>query len=328
MEGMDENGHGKVPFGILIFSRLASLSLGALSGAIREVKMAFALASVGMAVVLVGGLATQDGHVADTKTLPDTRTERVQKPLQMGDKLWVSNLNGWIKVVGWDKAEILLEAEIRDAPKRRVDLQVQTKEGGIEVIANFEQAKWYRSLLSGKPSPRCEMTLHVPMKLQGHFRTTNGNVNVSDISGYVKCRTTNGDLHIQKVSGEVHADTTNGTVNASGLKARIKGGTTNGRIVLENVEGGIKMETTNGGIRAINLDGWGEGIRLETTNGGIEVELGKATGEVVAKNTNGSLDIEVKGNLFVKEKRRVHVKIPGRNQNIHLETTNGSIKVR
>ncbi len=277
---------------------------------------------------LVGGLATCQGTYAEAKEAVETRTEKIQKPLSMGDKLWVSNRNGAIKVVGWDKAEMLLEAEIRDTPKRRVDLQVQSKAGGIEVTANFEQAKWYRSLFSGNPSPRCEMTLHVPMKLQGHFRTTNGNVNVSDINGYVRCRTTNGDLHIEKISGEVHADTTNGTVNASHLKARIKGGTTNGRIVLENVEGGIRMETTNGGIKAINLDGWGEGIHLETTNGGIDVELGQATGAVTAENTNGSLDVAIKGEVQIKEKRRVQVKMAGRSQSIHLETTNGSIKVR
>jgi DUF4097 and DUF4098 domain-containing protein YvlB len=173
------------------------------------------------------------------------------------------------------------------------------------------------------------MTLPVPHRLLGHFRTTNGSVSVARLDGYARCETTNGNITLRDLSGEVLADTTNGTVEAHRLKARIKGGTTNGRIVLEDVEGGIKMETTNGSIVAKGLDGWGEGIHLETTNGSLEVELGKASGELNAGNSNGSLDVKVPGAQVIElAKHSAHLKIPGKAQKITLETTNGSITVR
>ena len=127
----------------------------------------------------------------------------------------------------------------------------------------------------------------------------------------------------------MQVDTTNGSIEARSLAARIKGSTTNGRIVLEDIEGGIRLETTNGTIRARNLDGWGEGIHLESTNGNIEVALGKASGDLMVENSNGSLDLKVTGAQVIElTKHSAHLKVPGRTQPIHLETTNGSVHVK
>jgi DUF4097 and DUF4098 domain-containing protein YvlB len=257
-----------------------------------------------------------------------TRVENRTERLAYGSRLWVRNRNGNITVSGWDKEEVVLRAEIRDTEKRPIQLVVQRKGADLDIEALYEQPKWTLSF-GFTPSPRCQMTLQVPRRLQGHFRTTNGGVEVSNLEGYARCETTNGNINLSDIAGEALADTTNGTVKALRLKARIKGGTTNGRIFLENVEGGIKMETTNGNITARGLDGWGEGIRLETTNGSIDVELGKATGDLVADNSHGSLDVKVPGARVVEaDKHTVRLKIPGKAQKITLDTTNGSITVR
>ena len=159
--------------------------------------------------------------------------------------------------------------------------------------------------------------------------STNGTVAVENLDGYARCEATNGSILISHVRGEVQVDTTNGSIEARSLAARIKGSTTNGRIILEDIEGGIRLETTNGTIRARNLDGWGEGIHLESTNGSIEVELGKATGDLAAENSNGSLDFRITGAQMIElTKHSAHLKVSGRAQLIHLETTNGSIRVK
>jgi hypothetical protein len=261
---------------------------------------------------------------AGTSVRTETRSER----LAFGSKLWVRNRNGAIRVSGWDKEEVALTAEIRDSDRRRIDLVVRRVGQDLDIEAHQEHP--VISFNFGfTSSPRCDMTLAVPRRLLAHFRTTNGLVSVAGVDGYARCETTNGDILVSHVSGEVQGETTNGSVEARGLKARIKGGTTNGRIVLEDVEGGVDLETTNGQVRARNLDGWGEGIRLESTNGSIDVELGRATGEVLAENSNGSLDIRVPGaQVLDMSKHSAHVKVPGRQQKITLETTNGSIRVR
>jgi len=59
------------------------------------------------------------------------------------------------------------------------------------------------------------------------------------------------------------------------------------------------------------------------------VELGKATGDLVAENNNGSLEIRIPGAQVIEQtKHSARIKVPGRSQPIRLETTNGSIRVR
>lgn len=257
-----------------------------------------------------------------------TRTEQRLEKLAFGSKLWVKNRNGGIRVQGWDKEEVSLVAEIRDSDRRKVDLVLQRKGSDLDIEAVFQNPSSF-GWFGNTQSPRCEMSLSVPRKLLGHFRTTNGPVHVAGLDGYARCETTNGDVKVKDGAGEVHAETTNGTLEAARLKARIKGGTTNGKILLEDVEGGIQMETTNGSIRARGLDGWGEGIRLETTNGSIEVELGRATGDLQAENSNGSIEVKVTGAQVIEiSKHHAHIKVPGKDQRIILETTNGSIRIR
>jgi len=259
---------------------------------------------------------------------PGNRTETRAEKLAFGAKLWVKNRNGGIKVNGWDKEEVALSAQIRDSPKRKIELVIQRPGGDLDIEARFEQPVVSFSF-GFASSPRCEMTLNVPRRLAAFFRTTNGKVSVTTLDGYARCETTNGDITLKDIAGEVLAETTNGTLEATGLRARIKGGTTNGSIHLEDVQGGVALETTNGSISAHGLDGWGEGIKLESTNGDIDVVLGKAAGEIRAENTNGSLDIKVTGAQAVEiTKHSARLKVPGRDQPIKLETTNGSISVR
>jgi DUF4097 and DUF4098 domain-containing protein YvlB len=255
-----------------------------------------------------------------------SRTEQRIEKLAQGSKLWVKNRNGGIHVTGWDKDEVALTAQIRDSAKRRVDLVIQRKGEDLDIEAVFQQPSWSFGFYV---SPRCELTLQVPRKVLGYFRTTNGTVSAENLDGYARCEATNGSILVDHIRGEVRVDTTNGPIEARSLAARIKGGTTNGRIILEDIEGGIHLETTNGSIRARNLDGWGEGIRLESTNGNIEVELGKATGDLSMENSNGSLEIRVPGVQVIEQsKHSARVKVPGRSQPIRLETTNGSIRVK
>lgn len=255
-----------------------------------------------------------------------SRVEQRTERLAQGSKLWVRNRNGGIRVTGWEKDEVALTAQIRDSERRRVELVLQRKGPDLDIEAVFQQPSWSFGVYI---SPRCEMTLQVPHKLLGHFRTTNGTVAVENLEGFARCEATNGSILVSHIRGEVQVDTTNGPIEARTLAARLRGSTTNGRIILDDIEGGIRLETTNGSIRARNLDGWGEGIHLESTNGSIEVELGKATGDLMAENSNGSMEVKIPGAQVIEiTKHSAHVKVPGRTQAIRLETTNGSIRVK
>ena len=255
------------------------------------------------------------------------RVETRAARLAYGSKLWVRNRNGAIRVTGWDKQELLLTAQIRDSAKRRIELVLARVGDDLEIEARYQQAPF--SFLYGfVASPRCEMTLSVPYRLLAHFRTTNGAIAVTHLEGYARCETTNGDITLNQLAGEAVAETCNGSLAAKGLKCRLRGGTSNGGILLDGVEGMVKLETTNGQIQARNLDGWGEGISLESSNGSIDLQLGAASGDLLAETSNGSIEIELPGaHLLESSKHRVQLAIPGKKQRIALETTNGSIHI-
>ncbi|MDR3673180.1 MAG: DUF4097 family beta strand repeat-containing protein [Holophaga sp.] len=279
------------------------------------------------ALALFAAFALGLGLAAQEEVRPPSRIETRSESLGYGSKLWVRNRNGAILVTGWDKEEVALSAEIRDSEQRRIDLVIVRAGTGLDIEAQFQQPLLTLGQASA-PSPWCRMSLWVPRKLLGHFRTTNGPISVDTVVGYVRCETTNGDITLAGIAGEVQAETSNGNLEARGLHARIRGGTANGRIVLEDVDGQVQLETTNGFIKARNLDGWGEGISLASTNGAIDLELGRATGELLAENAHGSIRIKVaSAQVLELGKHRVHVKVPGRTQKIHLSTTNGSILV-
>jgi hypothetical protein len=279
------------------------------------------------ALALFAAFALGLGLAAQDEARQPSRTETRSESLAYGSKLWVRNRNGAILVTGWDKEEVALSAEIRDSEQRRIDLVLVRTGADLEIEAQFQQP--LLSLAQGAAaSPWCRMALSVPRKLLGHFRTTNGPISVDSVFGYVRCETTNGDITLAGIQGEVQAETTNGNLEARALHARIRGGTANGRIVLEDVDGQVQLETTNGFIKARNLDGWGEGISLASTNGAIDLELGRATGDLLAENARGSIRIQVAhAQILEQGKHRVQVRVPGRTQKIHLSTTNGSIQV-
>jgi len=258
----------------------------------------------------------------------ETRTETRVESLASGAIVRVRNRNGDIHVSGWDREEVALAAEIRDSSSRRVDLTVQRDGADLDIEAQFQQPL-LRLPLVYAASPKCRMVLSVPRRVLGYFRTTNGSLAATGLEGYVRCETTNGDISLGAIAGEVSAETANGNVEARELHARIRGGTGNGRVLLEDVDGQVRMYATNGSIQARNLEGWAEGISLECTNGPIDLTLGRATGDLLAVTSNGTIRIQLGGlQPLEREPHRVHLRIPGRNQKILLTTTNGNIQVR
>jgi hypothetical protein len=272
--------------------------------------------------------ATQPEVGESQQVLPISRVLVRSEKLASGAKLWLKNRNGDVHVMGWDKEELSLTAEIHDTDQRRVELRIQRKGSDLDIETLFQQPFWtfdWGIVLS----PRCEMTVFVPQRLLCDLRTTNGSIEVAYVDGYARCETTNGNLMVKDISGEVHLETKNGNIEGRDLQARLRAVATNGHVTLANVDGGIAAETTNGNITAKGLDGWGEGISLSTTNGSIEFVVGDATGEITAESPDGNLNIRLPDAKVVEvSKHSARLKVSGRMQNIALRTTNGTITIR
>ena len=205
-----------------------------------------------------------------------------------------ANPNGGIKVEGWDKDSILIQARVqpnagseKEAEEILSEIDIQTD--GNKIHANGP--KYFGS----KKSWSVSYALKVPLKSNLKLSALNGGISIDDVSGDINAKTVNGGVALKKVSGDVECDTLNGGIFAELDGERWKGKgfeakTTNGGIkvkVPENYSADLEASTVNGGIHIdfpIKIQGWikknidtklGDGgppITLKTVNGGVSVE--------------------------------------------------------
>ncbi len=122
---------------------------------------------------------------------------------------------------------------------------------------------------------------------------------------------TNGQIQVTAVSGEVRAETTNGGVKGTELSGRVEASTTNGGVdldLIEVAEGGVRAETTNGGVSLRMPASVKANLRASCVNGGISV-----TG------------FQLEGGESTR--RRVEGRLNGGGPTVEAETTNGGVRV-
>ena len=121
--------------------------------------------------------------------------------------------------------------------------------------------------------------------------------------------TTNGEIEVVNVTASAQLETVNGQINARGLG------------------GDVKASTVNGGVDIAFAALTGD-VNVETTNGGVTVRLpADAKAVLLGRTTNGGLSVD---GLQVEEversRRRLEAKLNGGgDRRIEAETTNGGI---
>ena len=266
----------------------------------------------------------------------ETRTESQTRSMTSGSKLKIKNTNGRILVEGWDKNEIQIDAVVKDSPMQRIEIEATQDSQGMSIEVRYP--KQYRgSTFSGfiqwnwdrlkKGVLQCDLTLHVPRKLQGSFTNVNGPITLTNLEGSIQLVSGNGDLEVRNIKGAMKGTTINGSIAVSEAEANVEIETTNGLIRLDRVSGSIRANTVNGSIEALQLNGKDSGMSFNTVNGGVRLVLGPATGSLRLSNVLGKISFtDGKGTIF-HGRRSFATDIPGSDQKIMVSTVNGSIAV-
>jgi len=118
-----------------------------------------------------------------------------------------------------------------------------------------------------------DYTIEGPMGLEIGGTTANGAIELTGV-GEVDVRTSNGRIELEDVSGSVEAETSNG---------RVIGRELNGD--------GVRVRTSNGGIE-LEL-GEAQDVEARTSNGAIQLSVPDGTYRVTTETSNGSEDIGV-----------------------------------
>lgn len=233
------------------------------------------------ALILVAPLAAQTVVI---QPAPGARvTETRTLPLAASAPLKVRNVNGHIRVTGWDRNEVEFTGAFTPGRKgEQVKVVVEPKDGGLDIQALYAK---------GEDDARaCDMDLKVPRSALPSLENVNGDVALTGVSGKAECRTVNGNIDLDHLAGPLKASTVNGgikgrdvgsqfsaktvnggiTLSTHGLKGRLEASTVNGELTLKG-ENAKDVHVSKHRFEATFGEG-GQPMRLETVNGDITLD--------------------------------------------------------
>ncbi|HUO35464.1 MAG TPA: DUF4097 family beta strand repeat-containing protein [Candidatus Acidoferrum sp.] len=215
-------------------------------------------------------------------------------PLNPGGSFLLENVNGSVRVEGWDRDEVEVSAvkssETDDQSVDQVKIEVDSGPGQVAVHTRYPKGQG--------ADVAVEYRVHVPYRvLLGSVETVNGSVLVRGVEGSGDLRSVNGNVEVLNSSGRFNAKTTNGDLHLE-LRRLLDGGpmnieTVNGSVVLGLPSDGranVKVLSMNGDLTSdlpmtsaagtpashtflAKLGTGGGNISVRTVNGGIRLVL-------------------------------------------------------
>jgi DUF4097 and DUF4098 domain-containing protein YvlB len=212
--------------------------------------------------------------------------------LDPGGHMSLETGNGSIEISGWDRNELEISGE-KFAPSKdglsRVKVQIQVDGGNVSI-------RTVRPTGMSTGSYGAEYHIHVPKSISlDPVETTNGGIDIADLTGPGHVKSTNGHIVLSRVDGDYRAETTNGAIDLRELNGVVRAHTTNGHIKGDLNSGAVTADTTNGSVELkIEKPQAGEAMRLGSTNGGIRLELAEFNNNAVrAQTTNGGITLRI-----------------------------------
>ncbi|MDT7687604.1 MAG: hypothetical protein QOE46_363 [Acidobacteriota bacterium] len=255
----------------------------------------------GLAVLTALALTAADSSIAQTRA--ETLTEEFHQtyPLTPGGRVSLSNINGAVKVVGWDRDEVKVDAVKRAYTQERLreaQIKIDAAPGRVRIETEYPEYRW-----SDRDGERHENPASVEYTL-----TIPRGASIEEIN------LINGGLDISGVTGAVHASSING------------------RVVAGNLTGAVNLSVVNGSLEAKldRLNDSGE-VTLSAVNGQLAVVLPSDSNAVVRASTvHGQISNDF--NLPVREGEYVGRDLEGRlgrgGARVRLSNVNGSISIR
>jgi DUF4097 and DUF4098 domain-containing protein YvlB len=196
----------------------------------------------------------------------------------------LENINGGVKVTGWDRNEVKVDAVKRAYTKERLDetrIDVNADQDSVHIRTQYPErsSHFSKDKDSGHDSfATVEYVLTIPR-----------NARVDSIE------LINGPLNISSLNGEVKASLINGTLTAAGLAGDVKLSTVNGGVdaAFDRLTGArqISLSSVNGSLTLTIPSDSNAQLRADTVHGGIsnDFNLPVKRGEYVGRNLYGRL---------------------------------------
>jgi hypothetical protein len=214
-------------------------------------------------------------------------------PLTNGGSFVLENVNGSVRVEGWDREEVEVTA-VKVAKNDWIDLSLvtidlQSKPGEVAVRTLYPKGQGAEVAV--------EYRIHVPTHvLLGGVNTVNGSVIVKGVEGGGELKTVNGNVEVFDSAGRFSEKTTNGNLRLE-LSRVLDGGpmkleTVNGSVILglpEDVKANVNALSMNGELYSEFPTSGKSHAVAHSFNG----KLGTGGGAISVRTINGGIRLVV-----------------------------------
>jgi len=243
-----------------------------------------------LSTVAAAALAQQAGpRLAPASPPPPAEEWRATRPLPGEGRLRLENQSGDIRIVGWERDEVKIEAV------KRADTAAHLSAVRIEVTSTADELGIVTRQPPKHPA-RVDYVLHVPHRTRlEQVSTISGDIVVRSVRGKVTASTVNSSVLATDVAGDVRLRSVNGQVEAQ--VAAVTDGqtvdlaTVNGSVLLtlpEDAKPSFSGATVNGTITV----GFPVKVTPRFPAGGLLLDrVGPGTVKVLTRTVNGSIRI-------------------------------------
>jgi DUF4097 and DUF4098 domain-containing protein YvlB len=235
-----------------------------------------------LGLLALAALALTAGDGARAQSRPELTEEFHQTyALAAGGRLSLSNINGSVKVVAWDRDELKVDAVKRAyLPERlrEAQIRVDATAGRVRIETEYPEYRWTREMTRYENPASVDYTLTVPR-----------GATVDEIN------LINGDLDIAGLTGSVRASSINGRVTAGELSGPVKLSVINGALEMKadrlGDAGSVSLEAVNGPLSVVLPSDANATVHASTVHGGInnDFNLPVRRGEYVGRDLEGRL---------------------------------------
>jgi DUF4097 and DUF4098 domain-containing protein YvlB len=216
-------------------------------------------------------------------------------PVSGNGQFALDNVNGKVRITGWDQAQIQVDGVKRASTQAALDaIKVEIKATDSKVTVHTDLPKGKSSGWRKADSASVDYEIKVPTKASlSSVSSVNGQVEIAGVQGKVEASTVNGRLAAKGLAGDTKLDSVNGAVESS----------------FESLES-VKSAS------------------FHTVNGKVEVTLPqRPNAQLTANSLNGRIQA---GELAVKKNwpvgSELHAKVGDGHARIKAETVNGGIR--
>ena len=202
--------------------------------------------------------------------------------------------NGGIRVEGWDRSEIRIQAVVsanarEEADAKRLVSEVDVQAGSGRVSATGPASR-------NRENWSVSYRINVPRQNDLELNANNGGITINGVSGTIRFDTTNGGVRLTDVGGDVRGETSNG-----GLNVTLSGNQWDGA--------GLDVQTSNGGVTLTIPDGYNAELSTRTVNGGFRSDY----------------PMTIQGEL--SPRRGITTTLGAGGPPVNVRTTNGGVRI-